>query len=154
MLAALSIATLLAYTLVMSQPLFFAFALGRASLALSGPAYAELRQRINAAITKPLVIVYALTFVACLTVAALAAKDGATTTAAGVGLAALTLVADLGLAVKGNVPLNAAMNQWDPAALPLDWATKRAAWHRVFAFRQIVLAVGYVAFVAGAFGRF
>ena len=154
MLAALSIATLFAYTLVMSQPLFFAFALGRASLALSGPAYAELRQRINGAITRPLVVVYAITFVACVTVAVLAAMEGAKTTAAGVGLAALTLVLDLGLAAKGNVPLNAAMNQWDPSALPPDWATKRAAWHRVFAVRQIVLCVGYVAFVAGAFGRF
>lgn len=154
MLAALSIATLFAYTLVMSQPLFFAFALGRASLALSGPAYAELRQRINGAITRPLVVVYVLTFVACLTIVALAQKEGATTTATGVGLAALTLVVDLGLATKGNVPLNAAMNRWDPTALPPDWATKRAAWHRVFAVRQIVLFVGYVAFVAGAFGRF
>jgi len=151
---ALSIATLFAYTLVMSQPLFFAFALGRASLALSGPAYAELRQRINGAITKPLVVVYALTFVACLVVAALAAKAGATPTAAGVGLAALTLAVDLGLAAKGNVPLNAAMNQWDPAAPPADWATKRAAWHRVFAVRQIVLCIGYAAFVIGAFGSF
>lgn len=153
MLATLSIATLLAYTLVMSQPLFFAFALGRASLALSGPAYAELRQRINASITKPLVVVYAITFLACLSVAALAAKEGATTTAVGVELAALTLVVDLVLAVKGNVPLNAAMDQWDPAALPPDWATKRAAWHRVFAVRQVVLCVGYVVFVLSAFGR-
>jgi hypothetical protein len=46
------------------------------------------------------------------------------------------------------------MNVWNPAALPADWETKRAAWHRVFAVRQIVLCVGYVAFVAGAFGRF
>ncbi len=152
MLAALSIATLLAYTLIMSQPLFFAFALGRASLALSGPAYAELRQRINGAITKPLVVVYAITFVACVTITALAANAGATTTAAGVGLAALTLVVDLGLAAKGNVPLNTTMNHWDPTALPPDWATKRAAWHRVFAVRQIVLCIGYVAFVTGAFG--
>jgi len=54
MLAAISVFALLAFTLVMSQPLFFAFAfaLGRASLALSGPAYAELRQRINVAITR------------------------------------------------------------------------------------------------------
>ena len=153
MLAALSIATLFAYTLVMSQPLFFAFALGRASLALSGSAYVELRQRINGAITKPLVVVYAVTFAACLTIAGLAAKDGATTTAAGVGFAALTLLVDLGLAAKGNVPLNAEMNRWDPAAPPLDWSTKRAAWHRVFAVRQIVLCLGYVGFVAGAFGR-
>ena len=122
--------------------------------ALSGPAYAELRQRINSAITRPLVVVYGLTFFACLTVSALAANDGATTTAAGVGLAALTLVVDLALAAKGNVPLNVAMNDWKPSALPPDWATKRAAWHRVFAVRQIVLSVGYVAFVAGAFGRF
>lgn len=154
MLVALSIVTLFAYTLIMSQPLFFAFALGRASLALSGPAYAELRQRINATITKPLVVVYGVTFLACLAVAAIAASVRATTTAALVGFAALTLAVDLGLAAKGNVPLNAAMNAWNPAALPPDWATKRAAWHRVFALRQIVLCIGYAAFVAGAFGRF
>ena len=153
MLTALSIATLLAYTLVMSQPLFFAFALGRASLGLSGPAYVELRQRINAAITKPLVVVYAITFVGCVVLVALAASAGDTPTAAGVSVAAMTLVIDLGIAAKGNVPLNAAMNEWDPAAPPPDWATKRAAWHRVFATRQLVLCVGYGAFVVGAFGR-
>ena len=154
MLATLSVITLFPLTLIMSQPLFFAFALGRASLALSGPAYAELRQRINGAITKPLVVVYALTFVACLAVASLAAMDGAKTTAAGVGLAALMLVIDLGIAAKGNVPLNAAMNRWDPGALPEDWATKRAAWHRVFAVRQVVLSIGYLAFVVGSFVKF
>lgn len=154
MLTALSIATLFAYTLVMSQPLFFAFALGRASLALSGPAYAELRQRINGAITKPLVVVYAVTFFACLAVTALAAKDGAIATAAGVGLAALTLAVDLAIAVRGNVPLNSEMNGWDSAAPPADWATKRSAWHRVFSVRQVVLCIGFVAFVVGAFGRF
>lgn len=154
MLATLSVITLFPLTLIMSQPLFFAFALGRASLALSGPAYAELRQRINGAITKPLVVVYALTFVACLAVASLAAMDGAKTTAAGVGLAALMLVIDLGIAAKGNVPLNAAMNRWDPGALPEDWARKRAAWHRVFAVRQVVLSIGYLAFVVGSFVKF
>jgi hypothetical protein len=119
-----------------------------------GPAYVELRQRINAAITRPLVVVYALTFVGCVAVAILAAKEGALTSAVGVGLAALSLVVDLAFAAKGNVPLNAAMNGWDPAALPPDWAEKRAAWHRVFAMRQIVLCVGFVAFVVGAFARF
>lgn len=152
MLAALTIATLLLYTLVMSQPLFFAFALGRVSLALTGPAYAELRQRINGAITRPLVVVYALTFVGCAAVASVALRDGAMGIASGVGLAAATLLVDLALASKGNVPLNSAMNQWDPNALPADWATTRAAWHRIFAVRQVVLSVGYVAFVTTAFG--
>lgn len=153
MLAALSILTLFAFTLVMSQPLFFLFALGRASLGISGPAYVELRQRINAAITRPLVVVYAITFVGCLAVAGLAAKAGATTTAVGVGLAALTLAVDLAIAAKGNVPLNAEMNRWDPSAPPSDWPEKRAAWHRIFAVRQVVLCLGFVAFVVGAFAR-
>lgn len=149
MLVVVSVVAVLAFAFVVSQPLFFAFALGRASLALSGPAYAELRQRINAAIGRPLVLAYAFAFVACVALAILASPAGWSTRGIAAGVAAAQLVVDLVIAATRNVPLNTEMNAWDPAALPAQWATKRAQWHRVFAVRQIGLVLAFVVLVVG-----
>lgn len=149
MLTLVTVACVLAYAFVASQHFFFLFALGRVSLGLSGPAYAALRQQINAVITPRIMRLYPTTALIALALAGLGLLEGRGRLALGALVSAACLVVDLVLAVKGNVPLNTIMNGWRPDALPEDWPIVRARWHDVFTVRQVVLSVGFVALVVG-----
>ncbi|MFN0063232.1 MAG: hypothetical protein ACKVPX_12065 [Myxococcaceae bacterium] len=65
--------------------------------------------------------------------------------ASGAGLAIACLVMDAVLAIKLNVPINSAINGWRTSALPEDWQTYRARWHRALAIRRIFLVGGLLA---------
>lgn len=153
MLTLASVVTLLLFALVVSQPFFYALALGQASTQLSASAYVELRQRINAVIAKPLVQLYGGTIVSCIFVVVLALRVSATVLVVCSVLAALSLVVDLVIAVQRNVPINQRMNGWSTAEVPSDWETHRAQWNAAFTVRQVVLTLGFVALVVGVAQR-
>jgi hypothetical protein len=143
-------ATLILFALVVSQPLFYLVALGRASGALSAPAYIELRQRINAVMNVRLVPLYVATLASTLALAWSAFAHGERLLATAALAAATGLIADAVLAVRRNVPINTRMDGWDPASPPADWEAQRAQWTAAFATRQVVLATAYAALLAGA----
>jgi hypothetical protein len=149
MLGLTTFVTLVLFALVVSQPFFFLVALSRASGALSGPAYVELRQRINAVMNVRLLPLYGATLASTGLLAWLAfARDELLLGAA--ALAALAgLVADAILAVRRNVPINTQMDAWDPATPPADWEAQRARWREAFATRQAVLSIAYALLLAG-----
>jgi hypothetical protein len=149
----LSIVTFLAlllFALVVSQPFFFLVALGRASDALSGPAYVELRQRVNAVMNVRLLPLYGATAASTALLAWLAFARAERGLGAAAVAALAGLVADAILAVRRNVPINARMDAWSPAAPPADWADHRARWREAFAVRQAVLSISYAILLAGA----
>lgn len=149
MLALATFLTLVLFSLVVSQPFFFLVALSRASGALSGPAYVELRQRINAVMNRRLVPLYGATLASAGVLAWTAYARGERVLA-GAALAAIAgLVADAILAVRRNVPINARMDAWTPASPPADWETERARWSAAFALRQVVLSIAYASLLAG-----
>jgi hypothetical protein len=123
-------------------------ALDRATHGLSAPAYVELRQQINAAIVKRLMAIYLATLLALLALLAAALLQDRLWPALGAGAGALTLVADLLLAAKLNVPINRRMDGWSLAALPADWAAQRDAWSAALGLRRAVLLLGYVGLTA------
>ncbi|HEY6879615.1 MAG TPA: hypothetical protein VI299_16425 [Polyangiales bacterium] len=137
--------SLLLLAVVVSQPLFYGLALGKATRQLSATSYLELRQQINAAIAKPLVRLYVVTLLALLATGALAFVEHAWPCALGAAVAALSLVVDLLLAVKLNVPINTQMDRWTPATLPSDWESYRARWDSALALRRLVLGAGFIA---------
>lgn len=149
MLTLVSIAALLLYAMVVSQPFFFALALSEASSALSAAAYVELRQRINASIQKPLVQVYTAALLACLVLVVLGIVYGGVVLPVFAGIASLVLPLDLFIAVKRNVPINEAMNGWSLTEIPPDWAEQRARWNAAFTLRQALLTFGFVALTLG-----
>ena len=142
--------TLLLFALVVSQPLFYLLALGRASGALSAPAYVELRQRINAVMNVRLVPLYGATLASALVLAWAAFARSEIPLGAAALIAAAGLVADAILAVRRNVPINTLMDGWSPAHAPSDWEAQRARWTAAFAVRQLVLSLAYAALLAGA----
>ncbi len=149
MLAFATFTTLVLFALVMSQPLFYLVALGRASGALSAPAYVELRQRINAVMNVRLVPLYGATLVSALLLAWAAFAREERVLGAAALLAVAGLAADAVLAIRRNVPINTFMDAWSPTNVPADWETHRARWTAAFATRQVVLALAYAALLVG-----
>jgi hypothetical protein len=141
--------TLALFALVASQPLFYLVALSRASGTLAGPAYVELRQRINAVMNVRLVPLYGATLATTGLLAWLAFARGERLLGAAALAALAGLVADAILAVRRNVPINTQMDAWDPAAPPADWETQRARWRDAFATRQAVLSAAFALLLAG-----
>lgn len=152
-LAVLGLAALLAYCVVASQPLFYLLVLDRASTSLAGPAYVELRHRIDEVMTARLPAVYLAALGSALALSALAGWRGASGLAIGGVAAAASVALDAVLAVKRNVPVNTEIRAWNPAAPPADWAEVRARWRAAFAVRTVVLCTGLVALGAAAMFR-
>jgi len=143
-------AHLLAYAVVVSQPLAYLVFLRRAQEGMSAPAYIELRQRINPVMGRRLPAIYAGALLTGLLALALAIADGATTTLVATAVALLCLVADVVLMTRASIPINGAMDRWSPASYPADWQEHQARWFAVFGYRQGVLLLGFLGLLAGA----
>jgi len=145
MLTVTSWTSLVLLTVAVSQPLFYWLALGRATARLSASAYVELRQQINAAIATRFTRLYIASLLSLLALLASAIVASAWFVAAGAAVASAALVADVVLAAKLNVPINARMDTWSVAAVPPDWQIHRDAWQRALNLRRVVLLTGFVA---------
>jgi hypothetical protein len=142
--------SLIAYSFVASQPLFYLVALGRAQRALSAPAYIELRQHVNAVMTKRVPLIYGGALATVLLVLALSIWIRSASGLVASAVALVCLAADVFLMLRANVPINAVVDRWSPTEYPDDWERFRAQWFETFAYRQIVLLAGFVALLVGA----
>lgn len=153
MLALASWTALVLLTIVVSQPLFYWLALGRATQQLDALAYVALRQQINAAITQRLTRLYIATLLSLIALVATALVQSAWPLACGACVAAAALIADAVLALKLNVPINTRMDSWTPATIPGDWQAERSHWDRALAVRRAVLLVGFAALSLALFAQ-
>lgn len=146
----IAIASVLAYAVVVSQPLAYLVFLTAAQRALTAPAYIELRQRINPVMTRRLGTIYVAALVAVLLLLGLALRGGQGTVTAGAAVALLCLVVDAVLMLRENVPINRVIDGWSTTDYPAEWQHYRDRWFAVFSTRQVVLLIGFAAVVAGA----
>ncbi len=61
----------------------------------------------------------------------------------------IALVIDTYITLKGNMPINNAINTWNIENYPTDWETYRAKWLHYFSYRQIANLTGFVCLVFG-----
>jgi hypothetical protein len=122
----------------------------QAQRALSAPAYIELRQRINAVMSRRLGWIYlgARATVLLLLVLSLRSRSWSVVTTAAVAL--LCLLVDGALMLRENVPINSVIDRWSTTDYPADWEDYRSKWFAVFGHRQVVLLVGFFSLVVGA----
>lgn len=147
------IVNLLLYSTVASQPLFYILALTSAQRALSGPAYIELRQRVNAVMNRRVPVIYSTTLVATLVLLVLSwrTEDGRLLGTTVVAL--LCLVADVALMLRENVPINGVIDRWSTTDYPGDWEDYRRRWFAIFEYRQVLLLSGFLSLLIGAVFR-
>ncbi len=149
MIRILFLISLITYSVVVSQPLFYLVAMGGAQRALSAAAYIELRQRINALMTRRLPAIYLSTLIAVVAALSVSLWVGNAIGSIAAGTALGCLVADVALMLRKNVPINGVIDQWSMTDYPADWESYRARWSEGFAYRQVALLVGYAALLVG-----
>jgi len=143
---------LLAYSTVASQPLFYIVALTAAQRALSGSAYVELRQRINAVMSRRVPWIYLTALVTSLVLLVLAWQTRSWNVLVTTALALLCLVVDIALMMRENVPINGVIDRWSAENHPDDWEAYRNKWFSIFGYRQVILLVGFTGLLfAGVF---
>lgn len=61
----------------------------------------------------------------------------------------ICLVVDTWFTLKGNMPINNALNTWTIENHPPDWKTYRAKWLEYFSYRQIANLTGFTFLIGG-----
>ena len=150
MLSVALLASLFAYSLVASQPLFYLVALGGAQRALSASAYVELRQRINPLMVRRIPVIYGSALLALIALLVLSLRSGSGLLALAAGVALAGLLVDAVLMLRVSVPINTRIDAWTVADQPADWQEHRARWFAIFAYRSAALLAGFASLLAGA----
>jgi hypothetical protein len=145
-----AIASVLAYAIVVSQPLAYLVFLTKAQRALSAPAYIELRQRINPVMSRRLGWIYLGALATVVLLLVLSLRSGSWNVLAAATVALLCLLVDGMLMLRENVPINSVIDRWSITDYPADWQDYRSKWFAVFGRRQVVLLVGFLSLVVGA----
>ena len=142
--------SIITYAVVVSQPLMYLVALTSAQRALSAAAYIELRQRINAVMTKRLGVIYLTTLVALLVLLVASWRISNWYLLVSTTVALLCLIVDVRFMLRENVPINGVIDQWTTTSYPEDWESYRARWFAIFRYRQVVLLLGFFSLLVGA----
>ncbi|MBC7887118.1 MAG: hypothetical protein H7Z13_04465 [Ferruginibacter sp.] len=141
---------LVAYSFMVSQSFSYIIALTDVQKNMQPAAYIELRKLLdkNYRAKYSIVIYTSLITGILLTILSSMNLSGILFISSAIALAAL--IADIILAVKGNVPINKIINTWSVETYPHNWTDYRARWLSIFAKRQIVNIVGFLSLLLGA----
>lgn len=147
-------ATVLFYSVVVSQSFMYMLSLKNTQLALSGSAYTEVRQLTDASMNT--LFRYVMYVAILLTLLHVVSNIKAPTSLMFITavIALIALVVDGIITLKGNVPINQVIDNWSPADLPANWKDVRQSWFNVFQWRQVINTAGFVSLLTGAiFGK-
>jgi len=150
---AILLLTLVAYSVIVSQSFMYILSLKNVQLNLDINAYIQVRKHLNANMNSKFRYV---TYIALLSNLALVifmfpTMSSPLFSAAVVGFAGL--IVDTSITVKGNLPINAIMDQWSSENYPKEWAMYRYKWLWLFKYRQIANVTGFLALLIGAILR-
>ena len=142
--------TLLTYSIIVSQSFMYILALKDVQLSLDANAYTELRKLIDFSMRSNFkYVIYGALFANLALVISNIRNPGSLVfIAAAVAFVALTI--DTLLTVKGNLPINDAINSWSADKYPADWTDYRDRWFAIFRYRQIANITGFVSLLVGA----
>ncbi len=146
----LMLLNLVGFAFVASQPLFYLLALAKAQKSLQAAAYIELRQLLDKNLQVSLRLVYYLTIITAvlLTVETFSTSFSLLFITSVIALAALGI--DVYLALKGDMPINHIINQWNANNYPRHWQLLRRKWFYFFHIRQIAGITGFTSLLVGA----
>ena len=141
--------TLVCYAFVISQSFFYVLAMSDATKKMDAPAYIVTRQLIDRALQQSGYIMYYVSFAATLALTAFSVVNPQGILFICSVIALTALVIDIGLAVKGNIPLNKAINHWTTRSYPSNWQQYRSRWFHIYHIRQAVNTAGFLVLLAG-----
>jgi hypothetical protein len=111
--------------------------------------YIESRQLLDRNLQSNLKIVYYLTLASSVLLVAFCVVNPSGLLFICAMIALVSLVADIALTLKGNVPLNKVINTWTTSSYPSNWQEYRSKWLSIYSLRQAVNIIGFVSLLTG-----
>lgn len=143
------IIALLLYAVIASQSFMYMLTLDTVQRKLDVAAYISFRQLIDAAMMARLKYVMYTALAANIVLVILLIKTPNSLTFGTALFSCIMLVADMLIALKGNLPINAVINSWSTDNYPSNWVEYRERWLKFFRYRQIVVIAGFSCLVTG-----
>ena len=141
--------TLLMYAVVISQSFFYILAMSVTLKKMRAQTYIETRNLLTTNLQAPLQIVYYTTLSASVLLTAFCVVNPGGLLFITSLIALVALLADVVLALKGNIPLNKFINSWTSWDYPDNWQQYRAQWFNLYHIRQVLNITGFVSLLAG-----
>jgi len=141
--------TLLLYAIVISQSFFYILAMSRVTKSMQAVTYIESRQLLDKNLQGSLSIVYYLALAASIALTSFCVINPSGILFISSIISLVSLIIDVTLTLKGNVPLNKIINTWTVSNYPANWKEYRSKWFMVYNLRQVVNIIGFVSLLAG-----
>jgi hypothetical protein len=141
--------TLLMYAVVISQSFFYILAMSVTLKKMRAQTYIETRNLLTTNLQAPLQIVYYTTLSASVLLTAFCVVNPGGLLFITSLIALVALLADVVLALKGNIPLNKFINSWTSWDYPDNWQQYRAQWFNLYHIRQALNITGFISLLAG-----
>ena len=141
--------TLLMYAFVISQSFFYILAMSSTLKKMKAGTYIETRNLLTENLQTPLQLVYYGALGASLLLASFCVLNPGGWLFITSVIALVALLADVLLAVKGNVPLNKFINSWTSNNYPENWKHYRSRWFNLYHVKQALNITGFVSLLAG-----
>lgn len=141
--------TLLAYSIIVSQSFMYLLALKNTQIKLPATTYIEIRKLIDINMRNNFTYVVYGALLSNLLLVIFTAKNPESLLFIAATLAFAALVADTALTLKGNMPINNAINTWSADSYPDNWADYRTKWLAIFQYRQVANIIGFVILLIG-----
>ena len=142
-------ATILTYSIIVSQSFMYILALKRVQVALEAVPYIEFRKRIDASMRSNFKYVVYTALLANLLLVVFTIKNPGSLLFLSATIAFIALIIDTLITVKGNLPINDVINGWNSDSYPANWADYRIKWLHTFQYRQIANIAGFVSLLIG-----
>jgi len=140
---------LLAYSWIVGQAYMYIIALRDVTKKLDAASYIHFRQLTDVNfMAKYKYVMYGSLLTSLLLCIFTAGKPGSFLFISSV-IAFAALVADVLLAVKGNVPINKLVNTWSADKYPANWQTYRDKWLHIYSKRQVANIAGFTSLLLG-----
>ena len=141
--------TLLTYAIVISQSFFYILAMSVTLKKMRAQTYIETRNLLTETLQAPLQVVYYTTLAASVLLTSFCVVNPGGILFITSVIALIALLADVLLALKGNIPLNKFINSWTSQDYPYNWRQYRAKWFTLYHVRQALNITGFVSLLAG-----
>ena len=141
--------TLLMYAFVISQSFFYILAMSSTLKKMQAGTYIETRNLLTQNLQTPLQLVYYATLGATMLLTAFCVVNPGGLLFIASVIALFALLADVLLAIKGNIPLNKFINSWTSHNYPANWMHYRSKWFNLYHIRQALNITGFVSLLAG-----
>jgi len=141
--------TLLLYAFVISQSFFYILAMSRVTKSMQAVTYIESRQLLDKNLQSSLSLVYYLALASSIALTAFCVINPSGILFVCSVVSLVSLIIDVVLTLRGNVPLNKIINTWTASNYPADWKVYRSKWFFVYNLRQVANIIGFISLLAG-----